>query len=114
MLGTSAGALADGRIVTRYSKPRPDYAENAERRAMRLVLLVIPIALVALRARADDGDLQRTLIEAPCPAAEVTRLEPIGQSKIYEANCFGRRIKIICANGRCLADDPSRRRGDLD
>ncbi len=74
---------------------------------MRLVLLTIPIALVALQARADDGDLQRALIEASCPTAKVTRLNPIGKSEVYEANCFGRRIKIVCMNGRCSADDPS-------
>lgn len=80
---------------------------------MRLVvLLVIPIVLVALPARADDGDLQRALIEASCPTAKVTRLNPIGQSEVYEANCFGRRIKIVCMNGRCSADAPSHSRDD--
>jgi len=79
---------------------------------MRLVLLTIPIALVALQVRADDGDLQRALIEASCPRAKITRLNPIGQSEVYEANCFGRRIKIVCVSGRCSADDPSRSRDD--
>lgn len=77
---------------------------------MRLVLLVIPIALVALQGRAGDGDLQRALIEAACPAAKVTRLNPIGRSEVYEANCFGRRIEIVCMNGRCSAEDPSHSR----
>ncbi len=79
---------------------------------MRLVLLTIPIAMLALPVRADDGDLQRALIEASCPRAKVTRLNPIGRSEIYEANCFGRRIKFVCMNGRCSADDPSRSRDD--
>ena len=81
---------------------------------MRLALLVILIALVALNARADDGDLQRALIEASCPTAKVTRLNPIGQSEVYEANCFGRRIKIVCMRGRCSADDPARGRDDSE
>ena len=79
---------------------------------MRLVLLVIPVALVALQARADNSDLQRALIEASCPSAKVTRLNPIGRSEVYEANCFGRRITIVCMSGRCSADDPSHSRDD--
>lgn len=79
---------------------------------MRLVLLMLPLALVALQVRADDGDLQRALIEASCPSAKVTRLKPIGESEVYEANCFARRIKIVCTNGRCSADDPSRSKDD--
>jgi hypothetical protein len=79
---------------------------------MRLVLLTVPFALFAPQVQADDGDLQRTLIETSCPAAKVTRLKPIGQSKVYEVDCFGRRIKIVCTNGRCATDDPSHSRDD--
>mgnify|MGYP001029220360 CR=1 FL=1 len=79
---------------------------------MRLVLLVIPVTLVAAHVQADDGDLQRALVEASCPHAKVTRLKPIGQSEVYEANCFGRRIKIVCTNGRCSADHSSHSRDD--
>ena len=79
---------------------------------MRLVLLMIPFALFGLQVRADDGDLQRALIEASCPTAKVTRLKPIGRTEIYEANCFGRRVQIVCMSGRCSVDDPSRSRSD--
>lgn len=79
---------------------------------MRLVLLMIPFALVALQARADDGDLQRALIGASCPTAKITRLSPIGKSEVYEANCFGRRIEIVCMSGRCSASALSRSRDD--
>jgi len=77
---------------------------------MRLVLLGIPIALVALHARAADGDLQRALIKVSCPTGKVTRLNPIGQSEVYEANCFGRRIKIVCMRGHCSAENPPQSR----
>jgi len=79
---------------------------------MRLVLLAIPVTLVAVHVQADDGDLQRALVEASCPRAKVSRLKPIGQSEIYEASCFGRRFKIVCTNGRCSADHPPHSRDD--
>lgn len=79
---------------------------------MPLALLMIPIVLFALQARADDGDLQRALIELSCPTAKVTRLNPIGKSEVYEARCFDKRIKIVCMNGRCSADSPSLSRND--
>ncbi len=79
---------------------------------MRLVLLMVPLALFALQARANDGNLQRALIEASCPTAKVTRLKQIGQSEVYEANCFGRRMKIVCMGGRCSVDNPSHSRDD--
>jgi len=79
---------------------------------MRLVLLAIPATLVAVHVQADDGDLQRALVEASCPLAKVTRLKPIGQSEVYEANCFGRRFKIVCSNERCSADHPAHSRDD--
>lgn len=79
---------------------------------MRLALLMISFALFAFQVRADDGDLQRALIESSCPTAKVTRLKQIGQSEVYEANCFGRRINIVCMSGRCSADEPTRSRND--
>jgi hypothetical protein len=79
---------------------------------MRLVLLVIPVTVVAVHVQADDGDLQRALVEAACPNAKITRLKPIGQSEVFEANCFGRRFKIVCTNGRCSAHHSSHSRDD--
>lgn len=81
---------------------------------MRLVLLAISLVLGGLPARAGDDGLQRALIEASCPTGRVTRLAPIGRSEIYEAECFGRRIKIVCANGGCRADAPCRQPRDPD
>lgn len=66
-------------------------------------------------SQADDGDLQRALLEASCANAKVTRLPAVGKSELYEANCLGsshKRIKIVCIAGRCVADHPQTRRDD--
>lgn len=78
-------------------------------------LLVILISFSPNVSRADDGDLQRALLEAACANAKVTRLPAVGRSERYEANCFGtshKRIQIVCIEGRCVADRPPRGRED--
>jgi hypothetical protein len=78
-------------------------------------LLAIPFILVSAHVQATDGDLQRALFEASCPNVKITRLPSIGQSVVYEANCFEtshRRIKIVCMLGRCSAEDPAHNRDD--
>lgn len=72
-------------------------------------LLAILISFSPAVSRADDGDLQRALLEAACANAKVTRLPAVGRSELYEANCFGtshKRIQIVCIAGRCVADRP--------
>lgn len=70
-------------------------------------LLFTMAAVTSIAARADDGDLQRALLEAACANAKVIRLPAVGKTEIYEANCLGtshKRIKIVCIAGRCVAD----------
>ncbi len=65
------------------------------------------IALGAGTSRASDGDLQRALLESRCVQATIRALPPLGQTLLYEANCFGsshRLLRIACAGGRCLVD----------
>lgn len=84
---------------------------------MPVLLIIILISLVPTSSQADDGDLQRALLEAACANAKVTRLPSVGKSELYEANCLGtshKRIKIICIAGRCIADNPHAGGDDLD
>ncbi|CAD5292131.1 conserved exported hypothetical protein [Bosea sp. 62] len=74
-------------------------------------------AVTSIAARADDGDLQRALIEASCVNAKITSLAPVGKTQVYEANCFDsshKRIRIVCLTGRCVADNPYAGRDDSD
>lgn len=76
---------------------------------MPVRFLAILIFLFPTLSRADDGDLQRALLEAACANAKVTRLPSVGKTELYEANCLGtthKRIKIVCISGRCIADRP--------
>lgn len=74
---------------------------------MLALLIIVLMSFAPTVSQADDGDLQRALLEAACANAKVTRLTGVGESEVYEANCFGtshKRIKIVCVAGRCLAD----------
>ena len=66
---------------------------------------------------ASDGDLQRALLEAGCVQATIRTLPPLGQTLLYEANCFGsshKLLKIACASGRCVVDSPRAPRDEAD
>ncbi len=79
--------------------------------------LAILIVLFPTLSRADDGDLQRALLEAACANAKITRLPAVGKTELYEANCLGtthKRIKIVCISGRCIADYPHTGRDEAD
>lgn len=68
-------------------------------------------------SRASDGDLQRALLESGCVQATIRTLPPLGQTLLYEANCFGsshRLLKIACASGRCVVDSPRAPRDEAD
>lgn len=82
----------------------------------RLILIII-LSLAPTISLADDGDLQRALLEVACVNAKITRLPGVGKSELYEANCLGtthKRIKIICTAGRCIADHPHVGRDEPD
>ncbi len=83
-----------------------------------IVLLPIAIALAfAGDVRASDGDLQRALLESGCVQATIKTLPPLGQTLLYEANCFGsshKLIKIACAGGRCIVDSLRAPRDEAD
>ncbi|MBX9912191.1 MAG: hypothetical protein K2Z25_26255 [Beijerinckiaceae bacterium] len=83
-----------------------------------IVLLPIAIALAfAGNVRASDGDLQRALLESGCVQATIKTLPPLGQTLLYEANCFGsshKLLKIACASGRCVVDSPRAPRDEAD
>lgn len=84
---------------------------------MSALVLIILLCLASTVSRADDGDLQRALLEAACVNAKVTRLPGVGKSELYEANCLGtthKRIKIVCNAGRCVADHPHAGRDEPD
>ncbi len=84
---------------------------------MPVRFLDILIFLFPTLSRADDGDLQRALLEAACANAKVTRLPSVGKTELYEANCLGtthKRIKIVCISGRCIADRPHAGRDETD
>lgn len=84
---------------------------------MPALLLMAMIVLMPTLSQADDGDLQRALLEASCANAKVTRLPSVGKTELYEANCLGsshKRIKIVCIAGRCVADQPYPGRDDSD
>ncbi len=68
-------------------------------------------------SHASDGDLQRALLESGCVQATIRTLPPLGQTLLYEANCFGsshRLLKIACVGGRCVVDTPRAPRGEAD
>lgn len=68
-------------------------------------------------SRANDGDLQRALLESGCVQATIRTLPPLGQTLLYEANCFGsshKLLKIACASGRCVVDSPRAPRDEAD
>jgi hypothetical protein len=68
-------------------------------------------------SRASDGDLQRALLESGCVQATISTLPPLGQTLLYEANCFGsshKLLKIACAGGRCVVDSPRAPRDEAD
>lgn len=84
---------------------------------MSAVSLIILLWLAPTISLADDGDLQRALLEAACVNAKVTRLPGVGKSELYEANCMGtthKRIKIVCTAGRCVTDHPHAGRDEPD
>ena len=84
---------------------------------MPVQILLMILLLTPTLAQADDGDLQRALLEASCANAKVTRLPSVGKTELYEANCLGsshKRIKIVCIAGRCVADHPYPGRDDSD
>ncbi|WP_324131969.1 hypothetical protein [Bosea sp. (in: a-proteobacteria)] len=84
---------------------------------MPKLLLVAILLITPTFSQAEDGDLQRALLEAPCANAKVTRLPSVGKSEIYEANCLGsshKRIKIVCISGRCVADGSNTERKGRD
>ncbi|MBX9661182.1 MAG: hypothetical protein K2X00_21710 [Nitrospiraceae bacterium] len=84
---------------------------------MFTLILIILLSLAPTLSHADDGDLQRALLEAACVNAKVTRLSGVGKSELYEANCLGtthRRIKIVCTAGHCSADHPLSGRDESD
>ena len=77
----------------------------------------LAVALGADQGRASDGDLQRALLESGCVQATIRTLPPLGQTLLYEANCFGsshKRLKIACASGRCVVDSPRAPRDAAD
>ena len=84
---------------------------------MFTLILIILLSLAPTLSHADDGDLQRALLEAACVNAKVTRLPGVGKSELYEANCLGtthKRIKIVCTAARCIADHPLPGRDESD
>lgn len=67
--------------------------------------------------RASDGDLQRALLVSGCVQATIRTLPPLGLTLLYEANCFGsshKLLKIACASGRCVVDNPRAPRDEAD
>lgn len=103
-----------GRLTGSCSDRLPHFQgsvlQSALARVGALVLPPIAIALAfAVSVRASDGDLQRALLESGCVQAAIKTLPPLGQTLLYEANCFGsshKLIKIACAGGRCIVDFP--------
>lgn len=84
---------------------------------MFIFTLIILLSLAPTQSQADDGDLQRALLDAACVNAKVTRLPGVGKSELYEANCLGtthKRIKIVCTAGRCTADHAFLERDESD
>ncbi len=80
------------------------------RRRRVTISSILAVLIVHLGpAQSSDGDLQRALLEANCVAAKLAPQPQLGKTKVYEANCFGsshRKLKIVCTDGRCVADRP--------
>jgi hypothetical protein len=49
----------------------------------------LAVALGVDQGLASDGDLQRALLDSGCVQATIRALRPLGQTLLYEANCFG-------------------------
>lgn len=77
----------------------------------------LAVALGVDQGLASDGDLQRALLDSGCVQATIRALGPLGQTLLYEANCFGsshKLLKIACASGRCVVDSPRAPRDGAD
>lgn len=77
---------------------------------LTLSLLIIALMSIAPTvSQADNGDLQRALLDAACANAKVTRLAGVGKKRSLQGSLLGtshKRIKMVYIAGRCIADRP--------